>query len=355
MFNVRFNNVCIESLAFNRPPIRVTTNEIEDRLADVYKKFKVPIGTLEKLSGIQARHFFEKGTPPSEIATGAAKTALERCEIEAKDLGAVFNCSVTRDYFEPATSILVHKNIGCKEEVMGLDITNACIGFSNGMMLMANLIESGVIKAGLITSGENMAPITDTTFDKILGPEGENLTRGQFAKMLPTFTLGSGGVAMVMCHRDISVHKHRYFASHARSASQHADLCIGNGDFCFMQPEGLDPLMETDSKLLISSAAKLGARAWPNFSELTSWSAEDLDHIVCHQVGKQVNESFYGSQGLPHDREHVVYPEFGNLVSAAMPSAFADAAEQNKYMTGDKILLTAYGSGLNTVFSGVIW
>lgn len=355
MFALKFKNVCIESFAFNRPPHKVSTAEIEDRLSVQYKHYKVPFGTLENLSGIKNRHFFDKGTRPSQIATKAAKMALEKCEIKPEDLGAVFNCSVTRDFFEPATAVLVHQNLGCRESTMAMDITNACIGFSNGMQLMANLIESGVIKAGLITSGENMAPITDTTFEKLMADTEHRIPRSEFAKMLPTFTLGSGGVAMVLCHQDLAKQNHRFYASLARSASQHADLCVGNGDFCFMQPEGLDPLMETDSKKLISSAAKLGKRTWPEFSEFSGWGVNDLDHIVCHQVGKQVNKSFYDTQGLPHDREHTVYEDYGNLVSAAMPSALINAAENNSFMTGDKILLTAYGSGLNTIFSGLVW
>ena len=200
-----------------------------------------------------------------------------------------------------------------------------------------------------------MSPITDTTFDKLLKEDISGMSRGEFVKMLPTFTLGSGGVAAILCHKDLANQNHRLVASHPRSASVHADLCVGNGDFCFTQLDGLDPLMETDSKRLISSAAKLGARAWPEFSELVGWKSEELDHVVCHQVGKQVNEQFYGSQGLPADREHTVYQDYGNLVSAAMPSALFAAAEENKFMTGDKILLTAYGSGLNTIFSGIVW
>ncbi len=355
MLSLKYNNVRIESYAFNRPLIKVTSAEIEDRLAPIYQRYSVPFGTLERLSGITERGFFEKGTRPSQIATAAAKEAIEKSGIAMEDIGAVINCSVTRDFFEPATAILVHRNLGMKEEVLAFDITNACIGFSNGMMLIANMIESGVIKAGLVTSGENMAPITDTTFNKLLNEDSSHITRSEFVKMLPTFTLGSGGVAMVLCHQDLATQNHRLVASHPRSASEHADLCIGNGDFCFTQADGLDPLMETESQKLIAAAAKLGARAWPEFSELTGWSAEELDHIVCHQIGKQVNASFYGSQGLPHDREHLSYPEYGNLVSAALPSALIMAAENNKFMTGDKILLTAYGSGLNTIFSGIIW
>ena len=354
MFAVKFENVRIESYAFNRPPHQVTTEEIEDRLSGMYKKFKVPMGTLKKLSGINTRGFFDNPTRPSQIAIKAAREALEKSGISKDDIGAVFNCSVTRDYFEPSMGILVHQELGLDESVMAMDITNACIGFSNGLILMANLIETGVIKAGILTSGENMAPITDRTFRKI-EEESDKISRDDFVKMLPTFTLGSGGVAMVLCHKDLATQNHRLLGSVSRSAAQFADLCVGNGDFCFMDIENLDPLMETDSKKLISSACKLGARIWPEFSKFIDWSADEVDHIICHQVGKQVNEEFYKTQGLSHLKEHTVYQDYGNLVSAAMPSALIASAEAGKFMTGDKVLLTAYGSGLNSIFTGIVW
>jgi len=49
---------------------------------------------------------------------------------------------------------------------MSMDISNACMGFSNGMIVMANLIESGVLKAGLVVTGENVSRITDATLKK---------------------------------------------------------------------------------------------------------------------------------------------------------------------------------------------
>ena len=355
MFRAKFNNVRIEAYSFDRPPHKVTTAEIEDRLTPQYKKFGIPVGTLEKLSGINNRHMYDRGTLPSDIATLAAKAVMAKSGIDPKEIGAIFNCSVSRDYFEPATAILVHKNLGLPETVMAMDITNACIGFSNGMITMSNLIESGVIRAGLIVAGENLGFIMDNTFKKLAESNGE-MTRDRFIKTLPTFTLGSGAVAMILAHKDIATQNHRYIGSVSRSASQHAELCIGNGDFhAHMDTSQLDPLMSTDSAKLISSANKLGARTWPDFSEAMGWKSEEIDHVVCHQVGKQVNEAFYKSQGLPHDREHIVYNDYGNLVSAAMPAALIAAAENNKFMAGDKILLTAYGSGLNCTFSGLVW
>ena len=353
MFRTRFKDVCIESYALHMPTTTVSSAEIEDRIAPLYERLNVPFGTLEKLSGVSTRGCFTHEETPSVIATEAARKALEGSGVDISKMGALFSCSVTRDYFEPATALLVHRNLEMPETSMAMDITNACVGFSNGMVMLAQLIEAGVVQAGVVVSGENLIKIMETTFDILL--DKEDITRKELLELMPTFTLGSGAVAAVLCHKDIATRGHQLVASTARSASQHNELCMGNGDFCFNQLMGLNPVMTTDSQKLIASAAKLGNRTWNDATELLGWSGDDIDHIICHQVGKQVNSIFYDTMGLPIEKEYTVYERYGNLVSAALPSALFTAAEEGRFTQGDRILLTGFGSGLNAVFTGLVW
>lgn len=353
MFCTRFKDVCIESYALHMPSTMVTSAEIEDRLAPLYERLNVPFGTLEKLSGVTTRGCFSHEETPSVVATEAARKALAGIGFDRSKIASLFSCSVTRDYFEPATALLVHRNLELPETSMAMDITNACAGFSNGMIMLAQLIEAGVVQAGIVVSGENLIKIMETTFDLLL--ERDDISRKELLELMPTFTLGSGAVAAVLCHKSIATRGHRIMASTARSASQHNELCMGNGDFCFNQLMGLNPVMTTDSQKLIASAAKLGNRTWKDASELLGWTPDDIDHIVCHQVGKQVNSVFYDTMGLPMEKEYTVYERYGNLVSAALPSAVFTAAEEGVFSEGDKIMLTGFGSGLNSIFTGLVW
>jgi len=354
MLSFSFRHVCIESYALHLPPYEVTSREIEDRLAALYEKLNVPFGTLERLSGVKARRFFDEDATPSQISTAAASMAIERIGFDRAHLKALFNCSVTRDFFEPATAVIVHNNLGFPEDTITMDITNACIGFSHGVAVLANLIETGVLKAGVVVSGENISRITKASYDLMLN-NGHEVDREELLRLMPTFTLGSGAVAMVLCHDSIATSGHRIVGSVSRAASENHKLCVGNGDFCFNQLQGLNPLMHTESHPLMAAAAKLGGRAWQDASEFLGWSTDDIDHIFCHQVGKQVNEGFYRTMGLPMEKEYTVYQKYGNLISAALPSALITAAEEQRMKKGEKILLTAFGSGLNAMFTGLIW
>ena len=113
--------------------------------------------------------------------------------------------------------------------------------------------------------------------------------------------------------------------------------------------------MYTESSKIISSAATLGGRTWRDASELLGWSKEEVDHIFCHQVGRQVNEAFYQEMGLDIEKEYTIYQKYGNLVSASLPVAFAEGVIARAASAGDKVLLTGFGSGLNSLFVGIEW
>lgn len=353
MISFQFKHVCLETCGVYLPEQEVTSAELEDRLAPVYERLKIPFGTLEKLSGITSRRLFPPTTNPSEIGTRAAQEALADSHFTVDDIGAIFNCSVTRDYFEPATACIIHRNLKASESAMALDITNACIGFSNGLVLLSNLIETGVVKAGLLVAGENIARIIETSISYLL--KNDNFGREDLLQTLPTFTLGCGGVAFLLCHDSVSKNKHHIVGSVSRSASEFSDLCAGNGDYYINQLSELNPLMRTESAKLMASAAKLGGRVWQDFSRVFAWSKDTVKHIFCHQVGRQVNEAFYQVMGLDYKKEFTVYKKLGNLVSAALPTAFALGIREKNINKGDKILFTAFGSGLNSIFTGIDW
>jgi len=353
MIAYRFKNVCIESVAYHLPSEEVTSAAIEDRLASLYQRLSIPMGTLEKLSGIKTRYLWDKKVLPSEVGTVAASRALENIGFGIEKIGALFSCSVTRDFFEPATAALIHRNLEIGEQTLCFDISNACIGFSNGLLTLGHLIETGVVQAGVVVSGETVGRIVENNIEAL--SKDESITRDDLIQLLPTLTLGSGAVAYVLCHESIATQKHRLLGGTLRSATQYNDLCSGNADHCIGDEASAAALMKTESSKLIAAAGKLGGRLWPEASEIFKWSKDDVNHVICHQVGRQVNDAFYKEMGLDYKKEYTIYRKYGNMVSAALPTALIMAVEENKIGKGDKIVCTAFGSGLNCIMLGIEW
>lgn len=353
MPSFRFSSVRLAAMGVHFGPTTITSAELEDRVAPLYKRLGIPFGTLERLSGIKTRTVFPHDVRPSAIGLPAARQALAESGIAKERIGALFNCSVARDFFEPATACIVHEALDIPESSMVMDVTNACLGFSDGITLLSQLIENRVVEAGILVSGETIGKILETSIETLL--RKEDLTRDDLIRMLPTFTLGSCGVAWVLCHESVAPHGPKILASSTRSGTKFHRLCVGNGDFSGGQGSDIAPLMNTEAAELIAAGADVGSRTWPELSDVLGWKASDIDHLVSHQVGKQLNEAFFRQIGLDNKKEFVIYPRYGNLVSAALPAAVCIGAKEVPFKKGAKVLLTGFGSGLNTFFTGMEW
>jgi 3-oxoacyl-[acyl-carrier-protein] synthase III len=359
MVAFRYQNVFIEQFGFVRPPNRITSAEIEDEIGEVYRRFGIPFGTLERLSGVSSRYMWDRSTLPSDVGVEAIQPALDTLPFSPDKVDLLINCSVSRDLFEPSTACIMHKKLGLPSRVMAFDVSNACIGFSNGLMIAANMIQSGAIRAAVVVSPEVPSLIIESN-SKMLREEIGSLTREDLLKVVPVFTLGCGAVVFVMCHERYSRGDgHRFLGGAGLSATEHTDLCTGNGDFCvegtLSENYVAPPLMHTESSKLIAAAAQVGGKTWPMASEILGWDRDDVDHVFCHQVGKQVNEAFYRELGLDHTKEFSIYKEYGNMISAALPAAVVMGAEAKSMQRGDKVVCTGFGSGLNSLFWGIEW
>src|SRR5512136_1901028 len=171
---MRYDKVCIEAFGYELPERVVTSQSLEERLAPVYAKVHRASGALELMTGIRERRVWEEGTPPSLPSTRAAEKAIANSGIDKKDIECLLHTSVSRDFLEPATATVVHNALGLPSTATIFDISNACLGFINGMITLANMIELGQIKAGVVVACEAGARLTDATIDQLLEDEGVN-------------------------------------------------------------------------------------------------------------------------------------------------------------------------------------
>ena len=65
---MRYQRVCIESFGYTLPDEVVTSAEIEERLAPVYRRLRLPEGRLELMTGIRERRFWPPGTLPGDVS-----------------------------------------------------------------------------------------------------------------------------------------------------------------------------------------------------------------------------------------------------------------------------------------------
>ena len=193
---MKFDNVYIESVAYNFPENIVTSEELEKRMEPLYERLKLPFGRLELISGIKERRFWSKGIFPSDIASEAGNTAIKKSGIDRDQIECLICASVCRDFLEPATASVIHNNLGLRQSSFIFDVSNACLGVLNGMMIIGNMIELEQISAGLIVSGENGGPLIDNTIEALVA--NPQTSRSDLKLAFASLTIGSAAAAVLL-------------------------------------------------------------------------------------------------------------------------------------------------------------
>ena len=267
---MHFDHVSILSVGAIDAPIEVSSADIEERLKPVRDRLGIRSGILENLAGIRTRRYLPEGVEPSEVATEAARKALEIADVDPQKIGVVINTSVCRDYIEPSTACLVHGNLGLSAECMNFDLGNACLAFMNGMQMAGNMIERGQIHYALIVDGEGSRNVCEKTIDRLRNSDCDEAT---FRENFAALTLGSGAVAMVLARKELAEKGHRFVGAVELAATQHNRLCICQPDW-----------MQTDTKRLLMSGLELAGQTWVKAQKELGWKQEELDHFVLLQV-----------------------------------------------------------------------
>src|SRR5215213_7636790 len=120
---MRYQNVCLEALAYTLPDEIVTSSELETRLEPLYRRLRLPQGRLELMTGIRERRFWAPDTLPGDISVQTAKKLLSQAEIDPAHIGALLHASVCRDYLEPATACSVHHRLGLSSACVVYDVS----------------------------------------------------------------------------------------------------------------------------------------------------------------------------------------------------------------------------------------
>jgi 3-oxoacyl-[acyl-carrier-protein] synthase III len=341
---MRFENVCLESLAVALPEEVWTSAAIEVRLRPLYERLKLPAGRLELMTGIRERRMWPVGTRPSDASAAAGRAVLAKSKLAAEQVELFIHAAVSRDMLEPATASFAHRKIGLPASAQIFDVSNACLGFLNSLTVAAGLIESGQIRCALVAAGENGRPLVDQTLRTLVE---EPLTRNEIKPYFANLTIGSGAVAAVVCHRDlVKGRAHRLLGGIARAATQHSELCQGD-------THGTEALaMQTDSEQLLVAGVTLARETW---SEFTAGQGTQFDRYICHQVGTAHRRKLYETLGLDLARDFSTFETLGNTGSVALPATLAAAVEAGAVKDGDRVGLLGIGSGLNCLMLALEW
>lgn len=346
---MKFSRVFLESIGYELPKRVITSRWIEEQLWPLYQKIHFQIGTLEALTGVKERRWWEPGHINAVEAAKAAKKALSKSDVPIEDIGAVIYCAVCRDNFEPATACHVASELKVRPETVIHDITNACLGTMSGIIDVANRIELGQIKAGLVVSCEHARDITQILIQRMV----EEGTSEYFREAMATMTGGSGAVGILLTDGSYESDKPRLIGGVTMGAPQHFAMCRWGADKRI--PARAPQMMETNPIGMLKHGGELIRKVGDAFFNEFNWTREELDKIISHQVAAANRDAIIANLGLTLDKDFSTFPFLGNMGTVSLPVTAAIAEERGILEHGQKVGFIGIGSGLNSMMLGWEW
>lgn len=295
------------SIAAYAPP-KILTNFDLEKMVETNDEWIV------KRTGISQRHIAQD-EDTSELGTKAAKIALERANLTAKDVDAVICATISPDHFcMPSTACKIAKNLGINA-ITAFDISAACTGFIYLLELAKSLIESGSKKNVLIIGAEKLSKIVDWT------------------DRTTCILFGDGAGAAVVSASE----ENEIIDVHTAADGNYANLLI--------TPGGEEKFIKMSGNEVFKIAVQTLTKDVVDILEKNQISSDKIDLFIPHQANLRIIEAVKQRLNFTNEQCVITVGKYGNTSSASIPMAMNDAYEEGRLKKGDLLLLDAFGGG----------
>ena len=305
-------------------PAEVLTNDDLSKLVETNDEW------ITTRTGIKRRHRLSGEENASDLGTHAARKALENAGLDAARLTHILTATCTPDHLSPSLSCIIGGNIGAGP-AMSFDFGSACSGFLYGLHLADALL-------------------CQDPASQILFVSTEALTRRVNWSDRSTCVLFGDGAGACILNSDPENALARVQDSICKSdGSLHDLIIVGGGTSCRYKPGdpvGDDFFITMQGREVYKHAVRQMSGVCQELLARNGLTAADVDLFVPHQANMRIIEAV-GSR-LKIDLDHVFtnVAEYGNTSSASVPLALVEALAQGRIKAGDRVLVTAFGSGL---------
>lgn len=270
-------------------------------------------------TGIGQRYFVESETNV-DLASGAAKQALERAGINKEDLACCIVATFTPDTFTPSVACGVQEKLCLPKNILAFDLNAACAGFIYGINVVRGLLMQEPQKYALLIGSETISRFMD------------------FNDRTTCVLFGDGAGAAVIKLTD----EYEYV------------FCAGvRGDKEVLYSKALPSLEEEAYPSIRMNGAEVFRFAVDaiTFSisdilEKAGLSLEDIDYVVCHQANERIISRVQKKLGAPKEKFFMNLQNYGNTSAASIPIAINEMNEQGMLMPGTKTICVGFGAGL---------
>jgi 3-oxoacyl-[acyl-carrier-protein] synthase-3 len=280
---------------------------------------------IRSRSGIERRHFAAEGQTTSDLATRAAKKALDAAGLTAGDIDALVLATSTADLTFPSAATMVQAALGMKGG-FAFDLQAVCAGFVYALTTANALIVAGQARRVLVIGAETFSRLMDWTDRSTCVLFGD----------------GAGALVLEAAEGEGSAADRGILSADLHSDGQFRELLfvdggVSTGTTGHLRMQGKEVFRHAVEKLAETAHCAL---------DKAGLSAADVDWIVPHQANLRIITATAQRMQVPMERVVVTVQDHGNTSAASIPLALSVGVERGQIAPGDVVVTEAIGGGL---------
>ncbi|NLK17101.1 MAG: ketoacyl-ACP synthase III [Clostridiales bacterium] len=272
-------------------------------------------------TGIKNRHIIS-GETLSELATAAARRALESAGTEAAELDLIICATMQGDYIIPSMGCVVQREIGAT--CPAFDLNAACAGFLFALDVADGLISSGKYNKILIVCSDQLSKFIDYSDRStcVLFGDGAGaavVERGDSLRYIRICSKGDADLLSINSARP----KSPFFVE---GKSQGYLAMSGQDVFKFAVSAVVGSIKE--------ACAAMGI------------TPDDIDYFLLHQANGRIIDMAKSQLGQPCEKFLTNLAEYGNTSAASIPLLLDEQRRKGTFKRGDMLAISGFGGGL---------
>jgi 3-oxoacyl-[acyl-carrier-protein] synthase-3 len=301
-------------------PSRVVTNEELAKTVDTSHEWIV------QRTGIHQRHFAAADQSTSDLATQAAKDALQNAGYQADDIDLIIVATASPDYTFPSCATVVQEKIGSTRG-LAFDVAGVCGGFLLGLSTADSFLKLGKAKRALVIGAEKFSSLMDM----------------EDRSTCVLFGDGAGAVILEAVASKDNPDERGILGVHMQSDGRYCGILSTDGG---PSTNGKVGRIRMEGKEVFKHAVTKLAESADQTLKLHNLNADQIDWFIPHQANVRIIEGMMKKLNLSLEKVIVTVDQHANTSAASIPLALAHAVKEGKVKPGDLILHEALGSGL---------
>ncbi len=312
-------------------PERVLTNFDLERMVDTSDEW------ITTRTGIKTRRIASKDENTSQLASRAARRALEMAGLGPADLDCIIVGTITPDMTMPSCACLVQKELAANR-AFAFDLNAACSGFLFSLDVADKYLCANPAMKILVIGAETLS----------------SRVNWQDRNTCVLFGDGAGACVVTGTKAERGILASRLFADGSLWELLHLEAAPSlNQELRRPGQEGAAIRMA--GREVFKIAVRAMADALQQVLAEAQVEVGRVGLVIPHQANIRIIKSLADHLSLPMEKIYVNVDKYGNTSAATIPIAIDEASRTGRLREGDLLLLCSFGGGFTWGATLIRW